>query len=320
MFDRRPQSGETSGNVLRIEKTSMYDGAGLRTVVFLKGCPLQCLWCSTPESQSPRTQVGYNREKCTLCGLCVAACTAKARRPEAEDARITRDGNRCTGCLTCVRTCPNSAVKGYGMYMTVRDVLREIEKDEVFYFHSGGGVTISGGEPLEQARFVEELLRGCQTLGIHRAMETSFFSPWKKIERILPYLSLLYVDLKHTDPAVHRRVTGVDNDIIMDNIRHAALSPYDFEMVVRIPVIPEINDADPTLENAARFIKSLDRVESVELLAYHRLGTETYRNLEMEYKLPDLASPSQDLMLKKARLIRDVSGASVIVDGKPVED
>ncbi|MDR1966768.1 MAG: glycyl-radical enzyme activating protein, partial [Synergistaceae bacterium] len=171
----------TSGNVLRVEKTSIHDGDGLRTVFFLKGCSLRCLWCSTPESQSPDPEVGYNREKCVMCGACVESCPNGAISIDGIGARIRRDRSRCVGCFLCVLKCPSSAMKGYGTRMTSEDAVREIAKDEVFYFHSGGGVTISGGEPLNQAEFVREILIGCEKLGIHRAMETSFFAEWENI-------------------------------------------------------------------------------------------------------------------------------------------
>ena len=175
----KPVDTSLCGSVLRIEKTSIHDGTGLRTVVFLKGCPLQCLWCSTPESQSALPQKGYARDRCPLCGTCIEACPRHALRLSEDGTRIVTDTEKCDACFECVKTCPSRAMKAYGSLMSVAEVVREIAKDEIFFFHSGGGVTISGGEPLDQADFVKAILLECRDRGIHRAIETSFFASWE---------------------------------------------------------------------------------------------------------------------------------------------
>ncbi len=311
--------GKRTGRVLRIERTSIHDGTGLRTVVFLKGCPLSCLWCSTPESQKGRLEVGYVADRCALCGRCIEICPRGALRFDDEKSRIVIDRERCDGCFACVRKCPAQALKSYGSIMTVDEVVREIEKDSVFYFHSGGGVTISGGEPLEQAAFVQALLGECRKQGIHRALETSFLGPWEKIEPLLPLLNLVHTDLKHPIPEEHRRLTGVDNRPILENILKADASDHRFDLVVRTPLIPGINDSEEALSKSASFIKGLKKLKEVEFLAYHRLGIDTYGHLGLSYPLREIKTPNLNFMLSKARLFMSKApGIHVTINGIPV--
>lgn len=303
------------GNVLRIEKTSIHDGEGMRTVLFLKGCPLKCLWCSTPESQKPCPEIGYIREKCILCGICVSVCPQNALSIDEEKDMVQIDREKCDGCMLCVKKCPSYALKGYGVRMTSRQVLHEISKDEVFYFHSGGGVTISGGEPFDQAEFVREILIGCRERGINRALETSFFSSWEKIESILPLLNLLYVDLKHADPEQHKKLTGVDNRLILENIIRADSSPCHFDLVIRTPLIPGLNDSDDAIRKSAEFVKGLKKIRFMEFLAYHRLGTETYKNMGLEYPLQEIKTPSLEFMKGKAKIFKETAGVPVRING-----
>lgn len=309
------------GSVLRIEKTSIHDGGGLRTVIFLKGCPLRCLWCSTPESQSPLLQKGYAADRCTGCGTCIENCPQGALAFSDDGRHVVTDPEKCNACFECVRRCPSRAMKSYGSLMTVAEVVREIAKDEIFYFHSGGGVTISGGEPLEQAEFVKEILLECRDRGIHRAVETSFFGPWEKIESLLPLLNLVHTDLKHPDPEEHRRLTRVDNRLILENIRKADASPYRFDLVLRTPLIPGINDSEEVLRKSAEFAKGLKKLKEVEFLAYHRLGLETYRNLGWDYPLEEIRTPDRETMLSKARFFKTMAPrVTVKINGILVAD
>lgn len=312
-------SAPVKGNVLRIEKTSIHDGTGLRTVVFLKGCPLRCLWCSTPESHKSCPEIGYVKEKCILCGECLSICPQEALSIDEEKEIVLIDRVKCDGCMLCVKKCPVSALKGYGIRMTSEQVIHEISKDEVFYFHSGGGVTISGGEPLDQIEFVCEILIGCRERGINRALETSFFSSWDKIESLLPLLNLLYVDIKHPDPEQHKKLTGVDSKVILENIRRADASSYDFDLMLRTPLIPGLNDSDETIRKSAEFVKELRRVKFMEFLAYHRLGTETYRNMGLEYPLQEIKTPSFEYMKEKALKFYQIAGVPVRINGIPLE-
>lgn len=246
--------------VLRIEKSSIHDGEGLRTVVFLKGCNLRCRWCATPESQNMEIEEGFDA---------------------ARQSSIT-----------------------YGRRMSVDEVLAEVLKDEVFYFHSDGGLTVSGGEPLLQAAFVAELLRGCRRHGIGTALETCFAVPWTRIEPVLPHLDTLFVDVKHSDSAAHRQLTGLGNEEIIANIRAADALPLSFGIIVRVPLIPGLNDGEDNLRRTAELAASLTKIKGLQLLPYHRLGSGTYTKLGRDYELAGLQPPSAADVAQKYQLIK----------------
>ena len=191
----------TEGVVLRIERSSIHDGPGLRTVLFLKGCPLSCDWCSTPESQLKQLEKGYNGERCVGCATCALNCPAGALT--LVNGSIETDTTRCVKCFHCVDVCPHNAQKGYGQIMTVKQAVEELCKDEIFFFHSGGGVTISGGECFIQPDFTAGVLEECSRRGIDTAVETSLLAPWEHIAQSLPFLNTLYVDIKHHDREKH---------------------------------------------------------------------------------------------------------------------
>lgn len=245
-----------AGIVLRIEKSSIHDGPGLRTVVFFKGCPLSCKWCSTPESQAFGIETG----------------------------RIENGGGLCS----------KKAFIEYGKQMTVDEVVKEIMKDSIFYFHSDGGVTLSGGEVLSQADFAAGILKECGKMGINTAMETSLYSSYSNIEKLLPYIDHLYVDIKHMGNEEHKKWAGVENTLILENIKRVDSSDYDLKIHIRIPVIPSINDDIDNLIKAAHFCKGMTKLEEIELLPYHRLGTDTYRKLGREYELKGIATPAKE--------------------------
>ncbi|MDO5115573.1 MAG: glycyl-radical enzyme activating protein [Synergistaceae bacterium] len=304
------------GVVLRIERSSIYDGDGLRTVLFLKGCPLRCLWCSTPESQRGEPERGISREKCAACGKCVGICPGGAL--SLSGGRISFDRSRCTGCFECARICPAGAVEVYGREMSAEEVVREISKDELFFFHSGGGITISGGEPFAQPRFVRAVLEGCSRRGIDCAVESSFLAGWEDIEMILPFVSLVHTDIKHPNPAKHKALTGVENGIILENILRADRSPHKFGFVIRTPLIPDVNDSDGDIAALAEFVRKLKKLRFMEFLAYHRLGTETYKRLDMSYALREIETPKSEYMERKARLFKELTGLPVKVNGRDI--
>ena len=295
--------GGAVGSVLRIERTSIHDGQGLRTVIFLKGCPLSCRWCSTPESQRSTPQKGYARDRCLGCGRCVCSCPEGALLRAEEGRKVLTDASKCKNCFVCVAKCLQGAQIRYGRLMFVRDVIREIVKDEIFFFHSGGGVTISGGEPLSQSDFVAEVLRECRELGIHTAMETSLHAPYESIEKVLPWLNVLYVDLKHMDQELHKQWVGQDNTLILDNLRKLDQANDSLEIIVRLPLVPGANDSSTNLSAVAQFCRSLQKIKEIELLPYHRLGLETYRNLERDYLLKELLPPSQEQLSEWAEFL-----------------
>jgi pyruvate formate lyase activating enzyme len=203
--------------------------------------------------------------------------------------------------------------------MTAEEAVREIAKDELFFFHSGGGLTVSGGEPLSQPEFLKEVLAGCRSRGIECAIESSFCAPWEKIEPILPYISLLHTDIKHIDPEKHRKLTGIDNAQILDNIKRADESACSFGIVIRTPLIPGINDEDEDLIKLAEYVRGLKKLRFMEFLAYHRLGTETYKRLEKEYALDEIQPPDAQFMREKALLFKKAAGVTVKVNNVLIE-
>ena len=293
---------EITGVVLRIERCSIHDGPGLRTVLYLKGCPLSCLWCSTPESQSFKKQVGHDRTRCTGCGTCIAACPADAL--SMLDGAITREDNQCTRCFGCAVVCPQNAHKGYGTTMSVAETVEEISKDEIFYFHSGGGVTISGGECFSQPDFTAAILQECSRRGIDTAVETSFFSSWSAIEKSLPYLNTIYVDLKHASSDKHKDLIGAGNETIYDNLQKLETSAFSTSLIIRIPLIPGVNDDDENLSELLASINTLTKVNTIEILPYHRLGVSTYRLLEREYQLETCPSPSENYLRERLSFLK----------------
>ncbi len=290
------------GVVLRIERTSIHDGEGLRTVVFLKGCPLSCAWCSTPESQEGVPERGYLLERCRLCGLCARQCPAGALSMAGET--MVRDKGLCQNCFCCESVCPHDAVRVYGRKMSAPQVVAEISRDEVFYFHSGGGVTISGGECLQQADFVAAILKECRHRGIDTAVETSLHASWRNVEKILPWTNTFFVDLKHADPEKHARFVGVGNQRIVANLRRLDSRAEPFALQIRLPLIPGVNDADDDLLELLALTRTLKRVRHIDILPYHRLGVATYRCLQRRYVLEGVKSPERRYILERLGFLR----------------
>lgn len=285
-----------SGRILRIEKLSTFDGEGLRTVVFLKGCPLSCQWCSTPESQRQETDFGVARNKCTGCFSCVEACPEQALTWDMTSERFITDFTRCKACLKCTDACPSNARESWGYTATTREILSEVEKDSLFYFHSGGGVTLSGGEPLVQADFVSELLEQCLALGINTAIETSGQVPWENIKKVLPYIDTLFYDLKHMDNTAHKELTGTGNQRIVNNLKKIDASLARFSLIVRMPVIPGLNESKENIQALGEFCRDLKKITQIQLLPYHRLGIETYTRMSLPYSLEETNSPDEEAM------------------------
>ncbi|SMC63931.1 pyruvate formate lyase activating enzyme [Desulfocicer vacuolatum DSM 3385] len=304
----------TVGRILRIEKLSTFDGDGLRTVIFLKGCPLGCRWCSTPESQKKTTDFGIHKNKCTNCFTCVDTCPEGAISHDDAGDIFTTDMTLCKDCRQCVDGCPAGARIAYGYNATVDEMLRELGKDSVFYYHSGGGVTVSGGEPLVQKDFVAALLEGCVMQGINTAVETSGHVPWENIENVLPWIDTLFYDLKHLDANIHRQITGVDNGLILENLKKIDETHRSFPVIVRMPVIPTLNDQDANIKALGLFCRGLKKLKEIQLLPYHRLGIETYRRLSLSYGLEGIRSPGDDEMNRKVDLLKDM-GLRVRVGG-----
>ena len=282
--------------VFNIQSYSIHDGPGIRVTVFLKGCPLRCLWCANPESNSPVPQLMTYNTKCTGCGACVKACPQKAVRLTEIDGAVKQETNRslCVNCASCVPVCPADARELAGKEMTVRDVLDRVLQDKLFLDASGGGMTISGGEFLAHPAFSEALLRAAQEAGLHTAVESCSFAPRETIDRVFPYVNLGLLDVKHMDPAKHREYTGVSNELILDNIRHIYRDLH-VPVIVRVPVIPGHNDDDENIADTARFASDLGPDVAVHLLPYHRLGDSKLESLGETPRL-HLEIPSDEHM------------------------
>lgn len=276
------------GTVLRIEKISPNDGHGLRTVVFLKGCPLRCAWCSTPESQSARPEWFYKQAKCLHCARCIRACPQGALSVSGGRAAIVRDPGKCTGCFQCAAVCPSHAVGVYGTVMTVEEVMIQIRKDSLFYFCSGGGVTLSGGDILLQAGFAAAVLEECRQDGIHTMAELDLYGPYANAAEVLPWLNGYFVDVKLMDGALHKKWTGVDNAGILENLVRAARDFPHTPLHVRVPLIPGVNDSPDNLRATAAFCSGLNSCETLEFLPYHRLGAAAYESLGRPYAFAGL--------------------------------
>jgi pyruvate formate lyase activating enzyme len=292
---------------------AVHDGPGTRTVIFLKGCPLRCRWCASPETQVGDAELLYEARRCVGCGDCLTACPRGAISVTAAGA-VDTDRDLCAACGRCVEACAHGARRLVGRMVASAEVMAEIEKDEVFYYRSGGGVTLGGGEPLGQADFVLEILTACKKRGIHTALETSGHAPWERLAPLLAPLDLIFVDLKHMDDPTHRRITGVGCRLILDNLRRLARRPDRPGIVIRVPVVPGVNDTVENLLQTARFVRDLAWVERVELLPYHRLGVHTYAAVGKEYRLEEIRPPSVERMNALAERMRS-EGVPVRVGG-----
>jgi len=292
---------DIEGVILRIERTSIHDGPGLRTVLFLKGCPLSCRWCSSPESQRTVPEKGYSPDRCIGCGTCVAHCPEGAL--SLVDGTVRTEVSSCSECFGCVAVCPHDARKGYGQRMTVSQAITEISKDEIFFFHSGGGVTISGGECLLQPDFTAGVLKGCRLRSIDTAIETSLFASWQSIEKTLPFLNTIYVDIKHPNGNQHRDLVGIDNSLMLANLEKLDQDDHPFGLHLRIPLIPGVNDADDTLLAVLAIAAPLKKLKEIELLPYHRLGVATYALLGRPYQLENLAVPSDEYIMERTAFL-----------------
>ncbi|ABD86739.1 glycyl-radical enzyme activating protein [Rhodopseudomonas palustris] len=273
---------EQEGIVFDIQRYSIHDGPGIRTIVFLKGCPLACRWCSNPESQKAEPSLFFQKANCVKCGKCKEVCPTGAISPE-NPAFIDR--SKCISCGTCANVCAYGALTMKGRSMTVWQVMQELQKDATNYRRSGGGITLSGGEPLVQSDFALELLKACKDKGWSTAMETTGNVPQEVVERVMPYVDHALVDLKSIDPAVHEKNTARPNRLILENaIRISKLSG---NTAVRVPVIPGVNDNPAAIAAIAQFAKLMHGVETVHLLPYHRFGENKYALLGRDYPMGD---------------------------------
>jgi pyruvate formate lyase activating enzyme len=299
----------TTGRVFNIQRYSIHDGGGIRTLVFLKGCPLRCLWCCNPESQKSEPELGFIESRCvgsSACGTpCVSICPLKAIHLDGY-GKPAIDRRTCDACGKCAEACGKDALKVVGREMTVDEVMAELEKDRAFYRRSGGGMTVGGGEPLTQYRFVAELLEAAKEAYLHTALETSGHAPWSNLEAVLKHVDLLQFDLKHMDPARHQELTGQSNEMILGNLRKVLSVKASQDVIIRIPVVPGCNDSVESIRETARFVAGLG-FSQAELIPYHRLGVSKYAQYGMVCPLA-ACQPSPQEHLDELRKVVKESG------------
>jgi len=274
------------GIIFNIQKFSVHDGPGIRTIVFLKGCPLKCLWCSNPESQKNEPEIAWSAQKCITCNQCVNNCDLKnISLDNKNEIKINR--KLCSSCFKCTDGCPSKAMHLIGEEKSISEILEEVEDDEVFYTNSRGGLTLSGGEPLLQGEFAIELLKEAQHRRIDCAIETTGYVKWSVLKEACNYLNTILYDIKCIDSEKHKKFTGVNNELILENFKRMCIEFPDTQIIVRTPIIPGFNDSEEDIISIIDFIKQFSNV-SYEFLPYHRLGESKYISLDRPYPLGDV--------------------------------
>jgi pyruvate formate lyase activating enzyme len=289
------------GLVFNIQKYSVQDGPGIRTTVFLKGCPLRCAWCHNPEGISPEPEFILVDGKCIGCGECRKACHHAPAGPDLTP--LPREVQGCEFCGACVEACPTDGRRLVGTFMSVEEVVAAVLRDRVFYEQSGGGVTFSGGEPLWQAEFLKEALKCCKTAGLHTAVDTCGLAPLQDLLGIAPFTDLFLYDVKSMNDKEHIRYTGLSNERILHNLRE--LGRVHKSIWIRIPLIPGFNDGKTQLEATARFAAAIRGVRQVNLLPYHKLGSHKFKRVGRNNRLAGLEPPSLESLSSGAVIFRN---------------
>ena len=314
---------ELTGKFYDIQGFSVHDGPGIRLTLFLKGCPLRCPWCHSPESQEFYTELNWMAIKCVgtdKCGNCLTVCPHNAislgekkmsATGDEEIQLVTVDRDLCDNCGKCAEACTSKALYMCGTDYTVDEVMERVHRDVPFFKRSGGGVTISGGECLCQPDFLLAMLKRCKEEGIHTAVDTTGFAPWKNIEPILPYTDLFLYDLKQMDSDLHKKVIGVPNELILENAKKIAEHGGKFQ--IRIPIIPMFNDSVASFDAVGKFICELgDAVEVVQLLPYHKLGTVKWERLQRKHIILE-AEPPKDELVQARKEQLEAMGLNVMI-------
>ncbi|MDD8025448.1 MAG: glycyl-radical enzyme activating protein [Acidobacteriota bacterium] len=306
----RPES--PPGLIFDVKRFALHDGPGIRTTVFLKGCPLHCLWCQNPEGIAPRRELLTRSSRCTRCYSCVAVCPRKAVVKGPNGGPVQLDRSKCDLCGKCIEACAYEALAVAGREATVDSLVAEVERDRLFYEQSRGGATLSGGEPLNQPDFAAALLSALRARGFHTVLDTSGLAPWTVLDRVAAEADLVLYDLKLMDDARHKEFAGASNRLILENFcRLAALGR---PLHVRIPLVAGVNDDDANIRTTIDFLRPLPAVRRIDLLAYHKGGQEKYRTLGQENCFRIFAPPSVERMEALRRAFA-AAGFAVTIGG-----
>ncbi len=292
-------SNNGKGLIFNIQKFSIQDGPGIRTTVFMKGCPLNCPWCSNPEGMSPEPEIITNDLKCIGCGKCAEACPINAI--SFNEAGRTIDRELCNNCLECAKVCPSKSIEVAGDYMTVEEAFEVVAQDEPFYRNSGGGVTISGGEALLQWEFTLDLLKRSKEANFHTALDTTAYCKWEHMEKVLEYTDLILFDIKNMDPEKHKEKCGVDNKLILENLKKAVKKT---KIWLRIPLIPGYNDSEESMRLIADLAVKTN-AEKLSLLPYHEYGKQKYPRVGKEYLFGEanILPPEDEIVIRSKEFL-----------------
>lgn len=300
---------DTRGNIFNIQRFSLHDGDGIRTIVFLKGCSLRCKWCSNPESQSFGKELMFKEINCIKCGKCIEVCKNGAISFEEGSIKINRE--LCKSCGVCSIACCSNALEIMGKEMTVQELFKEVVKDKVFYEESGGGITLSGGEALLQPEFSSELLKACKLNGINTTIETAGNVPKDNLIKVMKYVDTFLYDIKVMDGNKHKEYTLVSNEKIIENL---CLLAKNNKVIIRIPLIKGVNDSEDNIEELLNMVNTIGGIKEIHLLPYHKLGVSKYMALGRTYELDDLGYVEKD-SVEKLKFIIEKRGYFCIVGG-----
>jgi len=297
---------DRTGLLFDIQGFSVFDGPGCRTVIFLKGCPLRCGWCSNPESVLSLPEIMYYQSECLRDYFCFDSCPYHAISVNSQNGFISIDRTKCFRCnsVNCVKACPHQALRQVGYYITVEKLMKKIQRDRQ-YWGAGGGITLSGGEPLFQAEFAIEILKRCYDSYIHTALETCGYVPYKVYEGALNYIDWLFFDIKHINSQIHQYGTGVPNELILENATKIA-TQRNFRMIIRKTIVPGFNDSSENIAATAEFMRRIG-LEEINILPLHHLGFSKYESLEKKYSYLNIKPPSVEKMAEIKKIFEAYS-------------